>query len=206
MHDKSNSTTLDTRDRNGRAEFFVDSRARCMHLQIHCIVKQPKNFDGPPTLVPSNAAQHEVPALVANSCHMQREYPFPDLAPFSCANCCRPGGQCHESSRKCVGTDARPVAPVVFESGMFALKGGTAINFFVRDIPVFNMVHPPQYRLLSRDIRTIACSKGERNELDVLPPLVPRGSLAPRTRATIHRWHWRLGARRNRSRRGDAGG
>jgi len=27
------------------------------------------------------------------------------------------------------------VAPVVFESGVFALKGGTAINLFVRDMP-----------------------------------------------------------------------
>jgi predicted nucleotidyltransferase component of viral defense system len=27
------------------------------------------------------------------------------------------------------------VAPVVFESGAFALKGGTAINLFVRDMP-----------------------------------------------------------------------
>src|SRR6266850_7387461 len=27
------------------------------------------------------------------------------------------------------------VAPVVFESGLFALKGGTAINLFVRDMP-----------------------------------------------------------------------
>ena len=26
-------------------------------------------------------------------------------------------------------------APVVFESGVFALKGGTAINLFVRDMP-----------------------------------------------------------------------
>ena len=27
------------------------------------------------------------------------------------------------------------VAPVVFESGVFALKGGTAINLFIRDMP-----------------------------------------------------------------------
>jgi hypothetical protein len=27
------------------------------------------------------------------------------------------------------------VAPVVFEGGAFALKGGTAINHFVRDMP-----------------------------------------------------------------------
>ena len=27
------------------------------------------------------------------------------------------------------------VAPVVFESGVFALKGGTAINLFIRNMP-----------------------------------------------------------------------
>jgi len=27
------------------------------------------------------------------------------------------------------------IAPVVFESGIFALKGGTAINLFLRDMP-----------------------------------------------------------------------
>ena len=27
------------------------------------------------------------------------------------------------------------IAPVVFESGIFALKGGTAINLFIRDMP-----------------------------------------------------------------------
>ena len=27
------------------------------------------------------------------------------------------------------------VAPLVFEDGIFALKGGTAINLFVRDMP-----------------------------------------------------------------------
>ena len=27
------------------------------------------------------------------------------------------------------------VAPVAFESGVFALKGGTAINLFIRDMP-----------------------------------------------------------------------
>jgi predicted nucleotidyltransferase component of viral defense system len=27
------------------------------------------------------------------------------------------------------------VAPIVFESGVFALKGGTAINLFIRDMP-----------------------------------------------------------------------
>jgi Nucleotidyl transferase AbiEii toxin, Type IV TA system len=27
------------------------------------------------------------------------------------------------------------IAPTVFESGMFALKGGTAINLFLRDMP-----------------------------------------------------------------------
>ena len=27
------------------------------------------------------------------------------------------------------------IAPVVFESGVFALKGGTAINLFLRDMP-----------------------------------------------------------------------
>lgn len=27
------------------------------------------------------------------------------------------------------------IAPVVFESGTFALKGGTAINLFIRDMP-----------------------------------------------------------------------
>jgi hypothetical protein len=28
------------------------------------------------------------------------------------------------------------IAPTVFESGHFALKGGTAINLFLRDMPV----------------------------------------------------------------------
>jgi predicted nucleotidyltransferase component of viral defense system len=27
------------------------------------------------------------------------------------------------------------IAPTVFESGVFALKGGTAINLFLRDMP-----------------------------------------------------------------------
>jgi hypothetical protein len=27
------------------------------------------------------------------------------------------------------------VAPVVFESGLFGLKGGTAINLFIRELP-----------------------------------------------------------------------
>ena len=45
---------------------------------------------------------------------------------------------------------------------------------------VFKLDHPPPYELLSRSIKAIACSNGERNEPYVLPTLVPCGSLAPR--------------------------
>jgi len=73
-------------------------------------------------LIRSNAEQHEVPTLMAASCHMQREYPFTDLAPFFCTYRRRPGGQRHESSRKCIGIDSRqgeesgPSTPFDFEA------------------------------------------------------------------------------------------
>jgi hypothetical protein len=31
------------------------------------------------------------------------------------------------------------IAPTVFESGVFALKGGTAINLFLRDMPLLSV-------------------------------------------------------------------
>jgi len=42
-------------------------------------VEQPQNFDVALTLVGSNAGQHEVPALVTVSSHMERKHPFYEL-------------------------------------------------------------------------------------------------------------------------------
>jgi len=42
------------------------------------------------------------------------------------------------------------VAPIVMESGVFALKGGTAINLFIRDMPRLSVdldLVFPDYRL-----------------------------------------------------------
>ena len=58
------------------------------------------------------------------------------------------------------------VAPLVFADGMFALKGGTAINLFIRDMPRLSvdldMVFPdhslPREKALARIHGAIAAS------------------------------------------------
>jgi predicted nucleotidyltransferase component of viral defense system len=52
------------------------------------------------------------------------------------------------------------VAPIVFADGVFALKGGTAINLFVRDMPRLSVdldLVFPDYTL-SREPAFVACA------------------------------------------------